>query len=189
MIVDTPALVAIFFGSPKPRSTPECWWRVRLTPSGLVACSVELALPMTVDVTTEIVIARPRERVAAYASDPDNVPAWYKNIKSVEWKTPQAVAVGSKVAFVAQFLGRRLAYTYKIVDYAPGERIVMRTEEGPFPMETTYTWESVPTGTLMRLRNRGTPTGFSLFIAPFMKIAMRRANQNDLSLLKQVLER
>ncbi|MFN0104967.1 MAG: SRPBCC family protein [Bryobacteraceae bacterium] len=144
---------------------------------------------MLVDVTTEILINRPRESVAAYAADPDNVPAWYKNIKSVEWRTAPAVAVGSKVAFVAHFLGKRLAYTYQIVDNVPGEKMVMRTEEGPFAMETTYTWESVPAGTRMKLRNRGTPTGFSLLIAPFMKMAMRRANQKDLALLKQLLER
>ena len=143
---------------------------------------------MPLDVTTEIVIGKPREGVASYAADPRNVPAWYENIKSVEWKTEPVVAVGSKIAFVAHFLGKRLAYTYEIVEYVPGERMVMRTEEGPFPMETTYKWETVPAGTLMKLRNRGTPSGFSVLVAPFMKMAVRRANQKDLALLKQLLE-
>ena len=40
----------------------------------------------------------------------------------------------------------------------------------------------------MRLRNRGTPTGFSRLVAPFMARAVRRANQKDLSLLKLLLE-
>src|ERR1041384_4892188 len=97
---------------------------------------------MPVDVITEIVIDRPCDRVAAYAGDPSTAPEWYVNIKAVQWKTPPPPAVGSRVAFVAHFLGRRLAYTYEFVEWLPGTKLVMRTAEGPFPMETTYTWDS-----------------------------------------------
>jgi uncharacterized protein YndB with AHSA1/START domain len=144
---------------------------------------------MAVDVQTDVVINRPRDRVAAYAGDPSNAPRWYVNIKSVEWQTPPPLAVGSRLDFVAHFLGRRLAYTYEIVEYVAGVRLVMRTAQGPFPMETTYTWE--PTGegnTRMTLRNRGEPSGFSKVSAPFMAAAMRRANRKDLDALKKVLE-
>jgi uncharacterized membrane protein len=144
---------------------------------------------MSVDVSTNVVINRPVEEVARYASDPDSVPAWYANIKSVEWKTPRPLQVGSRLAFVAHFLGRRLEYTYEIVEWIPGKRFVMRTADGPFPMETTYTWEAVAdTQTQMTLRNRGMPAGFSKWLAPFMAFAVRRANQKDLALLKKRLE-
>ncbi len=144
---------------------------------------------MSVDVITETVIRRELDVVAAFAADPDNVPAWYVNIQSVEWKTPRPLTVGSRVAFVARFLGRRLAYTYEIVEWLPTERFVMRTSEGPFPMETTYTWQATPDGaTRMTLRNRGTPSGFSKIVAPFMEIAMRSANRKDLERLKRLLE-
>jgi uncharacterized membrane protein len=144
---------------------------------------------VTVDVNTEIDIDRPVADVAAYAADPDNAPEWYANIESVEWKTDPPVAVGSAVAFVARFLGRRLAYTYDFVGLIPGERLVMRTAEGPFPMETTYTWApSSDGGTHMTLRNRGEPAGFSRVTAPFMATAMRRANRKDLAKLKAILE-
>jgi uncharacterized membrane protein len=146
--------------------------------------------PWAVDVVTEIVIERPRAQVAAYAADPSNAPEWYVNIKAVEWKTEPPLAIGSRLAFVAHFLGRRLAYTYEIVDLVPGERLIMRTAEGPFPMETTYTWESTDAGaTRMKLRNRGEPSGFSKLVAPFMASAMRRANRKDLERLKAVVER
>src|SRR5262245_16549265 len=143
---------------------------------------------MNVDVTTDVVIARPREVVAAFAADPDHVTAWYRNIKAVEWLTRRPLAVGSRLAFIAHFLGRQLAYTYEVVDWRPNERLVMRTAGGPFPMETTYTWEGVGGGTRMTLRNRGTPAGFSIVFAPMMGIAVRRANRKDLAVLKTVLE-
>ncbi len=144
---------------------------------------------MAVDVVTEITIGRPIGVVAHYAADPSNAPQWYVNIDSVEWKSPPMVRVGSRVAFVARFLGRRLAYTYELVDVVDGERLVMRTTEGPFAMETTYTWSAVePGATRMTLRNRGEPAGFSRMAAPFMARAMRHANRKDLRRLKAQLE-
>ena len=144
---------------------------------------------MSVDVLTEIVIQRPRAEVAAFAGDPTNAPRWYVNIKSVEWKTTPRIAVGSRVAFVAHFLGRRLAYTYEIVELVPAERLVMRTAEGPFPMETTYSWSTEgESQTRMSLRNRGEPAGFSRLVAPLMSMAMRRATRKDLESLKSLLE-
>jgi hypothetical protein len=144
---------------------------------------------VAVDVRTEIQIARPRAEVAAFAADPTNATDWYQNIKSVEWESPPPVAVGSRVAFVASFLGRRLAYTYEIRELVPGEKLVMSTAQGPFPMETTYTWSDTPAGgTRMTLCNRGEPAGFRGIAAPLMAAAMRRANVKDLERLKTLLE-
>ncbi len=101
---------------------------------------------MAVEVVSEIEIDRPRAEVAAFAADPDNATRWYENIKAVEWETPPPLRVGSRVAFVAAFLRRRLAYTYEVLELVPGERLVMRTAEGPFPMETTYAWRDASAG-------------------------------------------
>jgi uncharacterized membrane protein len=144
---------------------------------------------MAVDVCTEITIDRPVAEVASYAADPTNAPEWYVNITSIEWKTAPRVAVGSEMDFVARFLGRTIAYTYEIVEYVEGERLVMRTAQGPFPMETTYTWAAFDDSrTQMTLRNRGEPSGFGNIAAPLMARAMRRANRKDLARLKSILE-
>ena len=145
---------------------------------------------MPVDVETRIEIDRPREQVAAFASDPDNATAWYENIESVEWRTGPPLAVGSRIAFVARCPGRRLAYTYEVRELVPGERLVMSTADGLFPMETTYTWEDNGRGgTSMALRNRGEPAGFSRMAGPLLAGAMRRANRKYFERLKEILER
>jgi hypothetical protein len=143
-----------------------------------------------VDVTTEIDIAKPRLEVATYASDPDHATDWYENITAVGWRTPRPLAVGSRLAFVASFLGRKIEYTYEVREHVPGERFVMSTAEGPFPMETTYTWRDLGGGvTRMALRNRGEPRGLSKFAGPVLARAVRRANRKDLQRLKVVLEK
>ncbi|WP_329476384.1 SRPBCC family protein [Kribbella sp. NBC_01484] len=144
---------------------------------------------MTVDVLTEIVIDRPVRVVAEYVADPTHAPKWYANIESVRWRTRPPVVVGSRLDFVAHFMGRRLAYTYEITELIPYQRLVMRTAEGPFPMETSYEWSPVVgAATRMTLRNHGEPSGFAGVAAPIMAAAMRRANVKDLARLKSLLE-
>jgi uncharacterized protein YndB with AHSA1/START domain len=144
---------------------------------------------VAVDILTEIVITRPATVVASYATDPSNAPAWYANIASIRWETSPPLRTGSRIAFTAHFLGRQLAYTYEVTDFTPAERLVMRTDQGPFPMETTYTWQAIADhSTRMSLRNRGDPAGFSRLAAPFMAIAIRRANRKDLGKLRAILE-
>jgi hypothetical protein len=144
---------------------------------------------MLADVVTEIEIERQRGVAAAYASEPDNATAWYQNIKATGRKTPGPRSAGSRIAFTAVFLGRRLTYTYEVSELEPGERLVMRTSQGPFPMETTHAWQDArPGATLMTLRNRGEPSGFSGLAAPAMARSMRSANCKDLARLKAILE-
>jgi uncharacterized protein YndB with AHSA1/START domain len=129
---------------------------------------------VAVDVASEVEIERPREEVAAFAADPDNARVWYQNIEAVEWRTPRPLEVGSRIDFRARFLGRSLAYTYEVVELVPGRRLVMATSEGPFPMETTYTWvDTARGGTRVTLRNRGEPSGFASVASPVLARAIR----------------
>lgn len=142
-----------------------------------------------VDVVTEIEIGQPRAVVAAFATNPENAPAWYANIKTVSWETPPPLALGSKVAFTAEFLGKTLEYVYEFTELDPGRRLVMCTAQGPFPMQTTYTWaDAGGSSTRMTLRNTGTPAGFSAVAALVMAPMMRRAMRKDLAKLKSLLE-
>jgi Polyketide cyclase / dehydrase and lipid transport len=142
-----------------------------------------------VDVTTAIDIARPREAVAGYAADPDHAPDWYANIDRVIWETEKPLTIGTRLGFVARFLGRTLSYSYEVTEFVADELLIMATTEGPFAMETTYSWSDLPgQWTHMTLRNRGTPHGFAGLTAPLMTAAMQRANRKDLVALKTLLE-
>jgi uncharacterized protein YndB with AHSA1/START domain len=144
---------------------------------------------LAVDVLTEITIARPLHEVAAYAANPDNAPEWYENIESVAWRTEPPLRVGSEMTFVARFMGRRLSYVYRTLEFEPTQRLVMSTVDGPFPMETTYTWTAVDDSTTkMTLRNRGGATGLMGLFGPLEAIAVRRATKKDLLRLGAILE-
>ena len=143
---------------------------------------------MDVDVTTDVMVSCPRARVAALATDPLNAPRWYANIRSVELLTDPPVRLGSRMRFVAAFLGRRIDYIYEVLELVPGERLTMSTASGPFPMTTTYSFEDVEGGTRMTLRNHGSPRGFGAVAGPVMRRAIERANRKDLDAIKALLE-
>lgn len=141
-----------------------------------------------VDVITHTTIKVPLKRVADYACNPDNAPEWYVNIKTSEWRTVKPLSRGSKFAFTAHFMGKKLSYTYEVIEFSD-TKFVMRTAEGPFPMETTYQFEKInEVTTKMILHNCGSPTGFSKLFAPFMNMMMRKANRKDLNKIKSILE-
>ncbi|TFE22573.1 SRPBCC family protein [Cohnella luojiensis] len=142
-----------------------------------------------VDVVTEININQPIVSVSSYAADPDNAPYWYVNIISSDWQTQKPLSIGSRIAFKARFLGKELSYVYEIIEFIPGQKLVMRTVDGPFPMETTYSWKAINNNkTQMVLRNRGEPSGFSKVFSPFMSFMMKKANKKDLMKIKSILE-
>src|SRR3954466_9167090 len=144
---------------------------------------------MRVDVTTTATINCSVDVVAMFAADPANAPRWYANIREVVWRTTPPLRVGSRIAFVAQFLGRRLEYTYEVRSFDPAFGLVMATAEGPFPMETTYAWRAESQGTTQfTLRNRGEASGFNRLLAPLMAVAVRRENRRDVARLKSLLE-
>jgi len=142
-----------------------------------------------VDVVTSIDINCSIGKVSQYTSDPDNAPEWYVNIKTAEWKTPKPLVLGSRIAFTAHFLGKKLSYTYEVMEMTD-KKFVMKTFEGPFAMETTYSWDKLADNkTRMTLRNAGKPSGFSRLFSPFMSMMMRKANEKDLKNLKLILEK
>jgi uncharacterized protein YndB with AHSA1/START domain len=143
---------------------------------------------MSVDITAETIIDRPRDRVAAFVMDPRNDPIWIGGILEARQETEGPFGEGTRVARVASFLGRRMQYTPVVVAYQPGQRLVMQTDK-PFPMTIAYTFEdAVGGGTRTSVRVEGDGSGFYRLAAPLLATMVRRNVQNDLETLKGLLE-
>ena len=143
---------------------------------------------MTLDVTTDLVIERPREDVAGYVIDPAHDPVWIGGIREAEMLTPQPVAVGTRVRRIASFLGRKFEYVLEVARLEPNAEVVMRSVQGPFPMTVTYGFDDAGDGTRMSIRVQGGGRGFYRVAGPVMASAVRRNIAGDLKRLKALLE-
>ena len=144
---------------------------------------------MSIDVPVTALIDRPAAEVAAYAMDPANDTSWIGGIREVRWVTEPPLRVGSRVRRLASFLGRPVHYVLEVTDLAPGERVVMRSVEAPFPMVVTYTFAAEGPGTRTGVRVQG-GSGLGFRVAgPLMAWQVRRNLRGDLARLGRALER
>lgn len=142
-----------------------------------------------VDVSTEIIINLPKEKVTEFAADPGNVPNWCTHIKSVEWNNDAPLRAGAKLVFNEQSMLRQHQHVYEVVEIIPGQKVIMRSHSNGMHMETTVAWQAINENTTcMTLRNRGIPVAFSKPIAPLLKLAIRKASRRNLKQLKKMLE-
>jgi hypothetical protein len=143
---------------------------------------------MSTDVQVKTVIRRPREDVAAYATDWRNDLTWIRALSEVRKVTDGPFGVGTQVVRVGSFLGKRIEYVNEIVEHAPGERLLMRSVKAPFPMTVAYEFEDADGGTRMRIRTQGDTSGFYKLVGPLLDGAVRRGVAGDLAKLKAILE-
>jgi uncharacterized membrane protein len=145
---------------------------------------------MSIDVTAEVAIRRPLDEVATYMIDPEHDPAWIGGVREVRMETPPPLAVGSRVARVAHFLGRRVEYVNEVTALDPARVLDMRSVKAPFPMRVTYSFEAAGGNgtTIVRNRVRGAPGGFFSLVGPLLGPMVKRSVQKDLERLRDVLE-
>jgi hypothetical protein len=143
---------------------------------------------MSIDIRAEVVIRRPRDQVAAYMADPAHDPLWIGGVREARLEGDPPLAVGSRVARVAMFLGRRIEYVNEVVELGPG-RLDMRSVVAPFPMRVTYELEERDGATAVSNRVRGDAHGFFSVASPLLAPLVRRSVQRDLERLRAILER
>jgi hypothetical protein len=143
---------------------------------------------MSTDVQVEVVIRRSPAEVAAFMFDPQNDPSWTGGVVEVKPERAGRLQPGSKVERLSEFLGRRFAYRYDVVDMAE-DRFVEMVVEQPFPMQIRYQLDPVPEGTRASIRARGDASGFYRLASPLLNWMVRRNIQRDLESLRDQLER
>jgi uncharacterized membrane protein len=146
---------------------------------------------VSIDVTAEVSVQRPLPEVAAYMIDPAHDPVWIGGVREVRMETPPPLGVGSRVARVAHFVGRRIEYVNEVTELDPDRVLDMRSVRAPFPMRVTYSFEATDGGaaTIVRNRVRGAPGGFFSLFGPLLAPMVKRSVQKDLERLRDVLER
>ena len=143
---------------------------------------------MSTDVTVETIAAAPRADVAAYAIDWRNDREWIGALSDVRLVTEPPFGVGSRVARVASFLGKRMEYVNEVIELEPGRRLVMRSVRSPFPMTVTYEFADAAGGTSIRIRAQGDVSGFYKLGGRLLSRAVRRSIEKDLARLKTIVE-
>jgi uncharacterized membrane protein len=143
---------------------------------------------VSIDVTAEVAIRRPRAQVADYMIDPAHDPVWIGGVREVRMETPPPVRAGTRVARVASFLGKRVEYVNEVTELDPERVLDMRSVKAPFPMRVTYSFEDGDGATIVRNRVRGNPGGFFALFGPLLAPLVRRSVQKDLERLRDVLE-
>ena len=142
---------------------------------------------MAINIMAELHIARTREDVADYVVNPENDAVWIGGIKSARMLTDPPVGVGTRVARVASFMGKRIEYTPEVVAYEANSLLTMKTDR-PFDMLISYEFEESDGGTLARIRIQGGGSGFFKLAAPLLGPAVKRNIRSDLRNLKAILE-
>ena len=143
---------------------------------------------MAVDISVERLIQREPAAVAGFALDPRNDTAWIAGIAEARLLGEPPLRQGSRVARVAQFLGKRIEYVNEVVALEPPHRLVMRSVAGPFPMTITYAFDAAPGGTRARIRVQGDAAGFYRLATPLLAAMVRRSVARDLRALQRLME-
>ena len=142
---------------------------------------------MAINVTAGVHIARSRDDVAAYVVNPENDAAWIGGIRSARMLTEPPVGVGTRVARVASFMGKRIEYTPEVVTYEQDSLLAMKTDK-TFDMSISYEFEDSGDGTIAGIRIQGAGSAFFELAAPLLGPTVKRSIKSDLSNLKAILE-
>jgi uncharacterized membrane protein len=149
--------------------------------------AVEGERPM-VKVEHSVVIDRPLDEVFGYVSDLTHSADWQNGLLEVRKLTKGPLGVGTKFAFVREFLGRRLESANEFVAFEPNALVKFVIPDGPVPGEASYEFKSTTDGTKVTSKLELSTQGFSRLAEPLVTPSLKKDVKANLTRLKELLE-
>jgi hypothetical protein len=138
-------------------------------------------------VDSSVAIARPVPEVFAFVADTTNDPHWHLDAVEVRKTSEGAVGVGTTFTVGIQFMGRRDAY-WRVTEFEPDRREVIRVQAPPFSPTLTYLFEPANGGTRFTRRIEIRPRGYVRVLAPVVRGMIVKRQGEFVRRLKAVLE-
>jgi len=138
---------------------------------------------------TSVEINRPIEEVIAFVDDNANDPMWQTSVLESEKKSDGPAAVGTIYHVKEKFLGRVIEQDWEVTARnEDGSAWAAKSKAGPFPMETTMTFEVCGEGTRVN-RTLSIDVGrFFKAASPVVGHIAKREMETDFANLKELLE-
>lgn len=142
-----------------------------------------------IEVSSDVVIARPAADVFAFVADAENNPRWQQGMRSCRWTSEGPIGVGATYEQHASFLGRAMESTFEVAAFEPGRSITITTTASTFPITVTRTVEPLgDTTSRVRAEVRGDASGIFRLASPLMRWMVQRSVRADYRRLKALLE-
>jgi uncharacterized protein YndB with AHSA1/START domain len=135
-------------------------------------------------------IRRPIAEVFSYVSDATNEPAWHTDAAEARPLTDGPIGVGSRIAYVFPFMGRRSTSIGEVVEFEPPHLEAIHFDNGPFGLKPriTYRFEDLGGSCRFTRQAEADTHGLTRLIAPFMQRLLARRSASFVENLRRRLE-
>jgi carbon monoxide dehydrogenase subunit G len=130
---------------------------------------------------------REREDVFAYLSDFSTTQEWDPGVVEAARLNDGAVGEGTSFRLVAEFIGRKTALTYRIVEYDPPRVVTFRGENATVISNDRITCEAVAQGTRITYDGELVLKGPLRIADPLLRLAFSRVGDRALAGLRDKL--
>lgn len=143
---------------------------------------------MTVRIDHSLILDRPVDDVWEYMDDLENYPMWAAGLSEVRQLTPGPKGVGTRIAWVYQFLGHRFETTLEVTAFEPNRKFAGHMSAGPLQLQATWHYESIGDKTMLTTLIEGETGGLFKLTDPLVTRAMERQMVASYGTLKDLLE-